>query len=306
MLDRLTGMSVFSKVVASGSFTAAARLSGMSQTMVTKHVAALEERLGARLLHRTTRRLTLTDAGRSFHEACLRILADVEEAEADAGAGNVRPHGVLRLNVPFSFGIRQISPLLPAFQEAYPELDIELGLNDRVVDLIEEGWDVAVRIGTLAESRLIARKLAPARNLLCASPDYIARHGTPRTLKDLSRHNCLGYTLSQRHGTDKWPFGTSGEMARVSGNLRVNNGDVLVIAAEAGQGIIYQPSFLVGDGVRAGRLTVIELDQPVVDVGGVYTVFPHDRRPPAKVRALVDFLTAHFSPSPPWDEGLPI
>ncbi|MGV6873007.1 LysR substrate-binding domain-containing protein [Pseudochelatococcus sp. B33] len=306
MLDRLTGMSVFTKVVASGSFTAAARLSGLSQTMVTKHVAALEARLGTRLLHRTTRRLTLTDAGRNFHEACLRILSEVEEAEIEAGAGNVDPHGVLRLNVPFSFGIRQIAPLLPAFQVAHPQLDIELGLNDRVVDLIEEGWDIAVRIGMLAESRLIARKLAPCRNLLCASPDYLARHGTPRSVGELGRHNCLGYTLSQRVGTDRWPFGPSGETARVSGNLRVNNGDVLVIAAEAGQGIIYQPTFLVGDAVRAGRLVVIALDHPVVEAGGVYTVFPHDRRPPAKVRALVEFLTARFSPSPPWDEGLPV
>lgn len=305
MLDRLTGMNVFTRVVASGSFTAAARLSGMSQTMVTKHIAALEAHLGTRLLHRTTRRLTLTDAGRSFHEACLRILPEIEEAEAEAAAGNVDPHGVLRLNVPFSFGIRQIAPLLPAFQAAHPQLDIELGLNDRVVDLIEEGWDVAVRIGTLAESRLVARKIAPCRNLLCASPDYLARHGTPRSMGDLGRHNCLGYTLSQRLGTDRWPFGLSGETVRVSGNLRVNNGDVLVVAAEAGQGIIYQPTFLVGDAIRAGRLTAIVVDEPTVEVGSVYTVFPHDRRPPAKVRALIDFLTGEFSPSPPWDRGLP-
>lgn len=306
MLDRLTGMSVFTRVVASGSFTAAARLSGLSQTMVTKHVAALEARLGTRLLHRTTRRLTLTDAGRAFHEACLRILAEVEEAELEAGAGNIEPRGVLRLNVPFSFGIRQIAPLLPAFQASHPDLSVDLGLNDRVVDLIEEGWDLAVRIGTLAETRLVARRLAPCRNLLCAAPDYLARHGVPRTMADLARHNCLGYTLSQRLGTDRWPFGLSGETARVSGNLRVNNGDVLVIAAEAGQGIIYQPTFLVGDAVRAGRLSVITLDTPVVEVGSVYTVFPHDRRPPAKVRALVDYLTARLSPAPPWDEGLPV
>ncbi|MFD2251331.1 LysR family transcriptional regulator [Pseudochelatococcus lubricantis] len=306
MLDRLTGMSVFAKVVASGSFTAAARLSGMSQTMVTKHVAALEARLGTKLLHRTTRRLTLTEAGRRFHDACLRILPEVDEAEAEAGAGNVEPRGVLRLNVPFSFGIRQIAPALPAFLSAHPQLDIELGLNDRVVDLVDEGWDVAVRIGTLAPSRLIARKLAPCHNLLCAAPAYLDHHGTPRSMADLARHNCLGYTLSQRLGADRWPFGDTGETVRVSGNLRVNNGDVLVIAAEAGQGIIYQPTFLVGDAIRAGRLKPIFLDRPLVDTGNVYAVFPHDRQPPAKVRALIDFLGERFSPSPPWDGELPV
>lgn len=306
MLDRLTSMSVFTKVVASGSFTAAARLCGLSQTMVTKHVAALEARLGAKLLHRTTRRLTLTEAGRRFHDACLRILPEVAEAEVEAGAGNVEPRGVLRLNVPYSFGIRQIAPVLPAFLAAHPQLDIELGLNDRVVDLVEEGWDMAVRIGVLAASRLIARKLAPCRNMLCASPAYLDRHGTPRSVADLGNHNCLGYTLSQRVGTDRWPFGPIGASVRVAGNLRVNNGDVLVIAAEAGQGIIYQPTFLVGDAIRAGRLAPILLELPTVETGNVHAVFPHDRRPPAKVRALIDFLGERFSPVPPWDRGLPV
>ncbi|MFT0891158.1 LysR family transcriptional regulator [Pseudochelatococcus sp. G4_1912] len=305
MLDRLTSMSVFTKVVASGSFTAAAQICGLSQTMVTKHIAALEQRLGTKLLHRTTRRLTLTDAGRRFHDACMRLLPEIEEAETDAGAGNIEPHGILRLNVPFSFGIRQIAPALSDFLAAHPQLEIELGLTDRVVDLVEEGWDMAVRIGTLAESRLIARKLAPCRNLLCASPAYLERHGMPKIMSDLSHHNCLGYTLSQRLGADRWPFGLSGETVRVSGNLRVNNGDVLVIAAEAGQGIIYQPTFLVGDSIRAGRLTAITLNHPVVEVGNVYAVFPHDRSPPAKVRALIDFLVTRFSPAP-WDRDLPI
>lgn len=306
MLDRLTSMSVFTKVVTAGSFSAAARICGLSQTMVSKHIAALEERLGVKLLHRTTRRLTLTDAGRRFYDSCLRILPEINEAETEAGAGNIEPHGILRLNVPFSFGIRQLAPAISAFLANHPKLEIELGLNDRVVDLVEEGWDMAIRIGILAESRMIARKLAPCRNLLCASPAYLERYGMPKSMNDLARHNCLGYTLSQKLGTDRWPFGYSGETVRVSGNLRVNNGDVLVIAAEEGQGIIYQPTFLVGDSIRSGRLQAITLESPVVELGSIYAVFPHDRSPPAKVRAMIDFLVARFSPSPSWDKDLPL
>lgn len=178
MLDRVTGMQVFARVAALGSFSAAARALGLSQTGVTKHVAALETRLGTRLLHRTTRRLTLTETGRGYLEACERILAEIAEAEAMAGAEGVEAHGTLRLNVPLSFGVREIAPALAAFAAVHPALTIELGLNDRRVDLIEEGWDLAVRIGTLADSGLIARRLAASTSW--SAPRRIISTGTAR------------------------------------------------------------------------------------------------------------------------------
>ncbi len=302
MLDRLTGMEVFSRVAALGSLSAAARALGLSPTMVTKHVAALEERLGVKLLHRTTRRLTLTEAGRRFLDSAERIIADVEEAEAAAAADRLEVHGTLRLNVPVSFGVREIAPLLPEFSAAYPSLVVELGLNDRVVDLIEEGWDMAVRIGRLAPSRMIARKLASCSTVVCASPAYLARRGTPRRIAELDQHDCLGYTLSQSVGRDIWAFGADGETrVRVSGSLHANNGDALVAAAIAGQGVIYQPRFLVSDALRAGQLVALTFDQPTADLPGVFALYPPDRRPPAKVRAFIDFLVTRFGAVPPWE-----
>src|SRR6266545_2164586 len=192
MLDRVTGMQVFARVAALGGLSAAARALGMSQTMATKHIAAIEERLGVKLLHRTTRRLTLTEAGRRYLDAAERILAEVEEAEAAASADRVEARGTLRVNAPVSFGMREIAPLLPDFARSYPSVTVEIGLNDRVVDLIEEGWDLAVRIGTLADSTMIAKRLAPCRTVLCAAPAYLAERGAPRTVADLKNHNCLG------------------------------------------------------------------------------------------------------------------
>ena len=302
MLDRVTGMQVFTRVAALGSLSAAARALGMSQTMATKHVAAVEERLGVKLLHRTTRRLTLTEAGRHYLDAAERILAELEDAEAAVSAERLEARGTLRVNVPVSFGIREIAPLLPEFTRSYPSVTVDLGLNDRVVDLIEEGWDMAVRIGRVAESTMIVRKLAPCRTALCAAPAYLAERGTPRRVSDLKDHNCLGYTLSRALGSDRWSFGIDGAVTMpVSGNLRVNNGDALVAAAIAGQGLIYQPTFLVNGEIRAGRLVSVTLDHPPIEVVGVFALYPADRRPPAKVRTFIDFLAQRFGSVPPWD-----
>jgi len=301
MLDRLTSLEVFAKVAAAGSFSAAGRAVGLSQTMVTKHIAALEARLGIRLFHRTTRRLSITEAGRNYLEASSRVLADLEAAENAVAADRFEPRGVLRLNAPASFGTRQIGPLLAEFAARHPQLSVELGLNDRLVDLAEEGWDLTVRIGNLSDSSLIARRVAPCRTAVCAAPGYLESHGTPRTVGELKHHNCLGYTLA-RVGHDLWLFGTRGEVSvRISGNLRANNGDVLLAAAIAGQGIIYQPTFIVADAVRAGALTPILLDHATVELGGIYAVYLPERHPAAKVRAFIDFLVAHFLPEPPWD-----
>jgi DNA-binding transcriptional LysR family regulator len=304
MLDRLTGLEVFVKVAASGSLSSAARAIGMSQTMVTKHIAALEARLGLKLFHRTTRRLSITEAGRNYLESSGRILAEIEAAEAAVAADRVEPRGLLRINAPVSFGTRQIAPLLPEFAARHPLVTIELGLNDRLVDLAEEGWDLAIRIGNLGNSSLIARRIAPCRIVVCAAPSYLGARGIPRTVSGLSDHNCLGYTLSQRP-VDQWAFGARADVGiQISGNLRANNGDALLAAAIAGQGVIHQPTFIVADDLRAGTLVALTLDHPTVDLGGIYAVFLPDRHPPAKVRAFIDFLATRFSPEPPWDRNL--
>jgi DNA-binding transcriptional LysR family regulator len=305
MLDRLTGMEVFAKVAATGSFSAAGRSLGLSQTMVTKHIAALEARLGVKLFHRTTRRLSINEAGRLYLDSAERILADVEAADSAVAADRFEPRGVLRLNAPVSFGSRQIAPMLSAFTRQYPQVTIELGLIDRYVNLAEEGWDLAIRIGSLSDSSLIARRIAPCRTVVCAAPSYLAAHGTPRTAAELSRHNCLGYTLSQRSNAGRWVFGARNEMeVQVAGNLRANNGDALRAAAITGQGIIYQPTFIVADDLRAGTLVRLTLDQPTEELGGIYAVYLPDRNPPAKVRAFIDFCAEHFAPEPPWDRGI--
>ncbi|MBM6596753.1 LysR family transcriptional regulator [Microvirga pudoricolor] len=304
MLDRVTGMQVFSRAAGLGSLSAAGRALHMSQTMVTKHIGALEERLGVKLLHRSTRRLTLTEAGRTYLQACERILAEIEEAEASAGLDRVEPRGRLRLNVPLTFGFREIAPALAEFSRLYPAVSVELGLNDRIVDLMEEGWDLAIRIAKLKDSSLVARRIAPCRTVVCASRDYLKERGIPRKLEDLERHNCLGYTLGTTIGADHWGFGRDGEtMVRVSGNLRANNGDALLSAAIAGQGLIYQPTFLVGDALRGGALIRVLARQPTYELG-IHAVLPSGRQAPAKVRAFMDFLHRRFTPVPAWDEGL--
>src|SRR5919112_2470731 len=219
MLDRFTSMLVFVRVAALGSFSAAARALNLSQTMVTKHVAALEDRPGVNLLHRSTRKLVLTEGGRSYLAACERILAEIEEAEPSASLDRIEPRGTLRLNVPLTFGFRQIVPALAAFSRLHPAISVDLGLSDRYVDLIEEGWDLAIRIGRLKDSSLVARRLAPCRTALCAAPGYLEARGSPRTLSDLKDHNCLGYTLPSAVGAERWSFGRDGEtIMEISGN----------------------------------------------------------------------------------------
>ncbi|HWK94152.1 MAG TPA: LysR family transcriptional regulator [Pseudolabrys sp.] len=304
MLDRFTSMSVFVRVAALGSLSAAARALGLSPTMVTKHIAALESRLGVKLFHRSTRRLSLTEAGRNYLESAERILADVETAESAVAAERIEPRGLLRINVPVSFGSRHIAPLLNEFLHGHPHVTIELGLNDRLVDLAEEGWDLAIRIGHLAESSLIARRLAPCTTALAASPRYLKSRGTPKTIADLKQHNCLSYTLWRTGGTGRWRFGRNGEIAvEVDGTIRANNGDALCAAAVAGEGIVYEPTFNLADDLRAGTLVKVTLDQPTVELDGIYAVYLPNRNPPAKLRVFIDFLAERFAHAP-WDRSL--
>lgn len=306
MLDRFESMRVLLKVVELGSFSAAARALHMSPSMVTKHVFAQEERLGTRLLHRTTRRVTLTEIGRTYRDMAERLVADMEEAEALTAADQRNVRGLLRVNGPVSFGARHIAPLMAEFHRAYPELVVELGLNDRLVDLVDEGWDMAIRVGRLASSALNARKLAPCRMLLCGSPDYLAERGTPERVEDLRDHACLGYTLSRSVGVDTWSFGHEGEIVvPISGPLRTSNGDALLAAAVAGQGLTYQPTFILADAVRSGLLIALELDHQPVDMGAVYALYSSGGRLPAKARVFIDYLAQCFAGTPPWERHLP-
>lgn len=301
MLDRLTGITVFIKAATTGSISRAARQMELSAAMATKHLDALEARIGVKLLHRTTRKLTLTDAGRRYLEACSRILPELEEAEAAVGAERKDASGVLRLSAPLSFGVRYIAPLMAPFAAEHPNVTVELGLNDRRIDLIEEGWDMTVRIGTLDESRLVARKIADAAVVLCAAPAYWRKHGKPTQAAELSLHNCLRYSLSAHATRNVWAFGRQREiLIPVSGNLRANNGDALVKAAIEGQGVICEPEFIVADAVRAGQLEVAVLEEPFGQLGGIHIVYPPQRHLPKRSRAMIDFLAARFGPVPPW------
>ncbi len=291
MLDRFTSMPVFAEAATQGSLSAAGRALHMSPAMATKHVDSLEARLGIKLLHRTTRQLTLTDVGNRYLESCQRILQEVDEAEAEVLAQRVDVVGRLRMNVPLSFGVRFIAPLLPEFHRRYPQVEVELGLSDARQDLLKEGWDLAIRIGHLTDSGLKARRLGDCELLVCASPDYLERHGRPQLVSELSEHACLSYTLSPMQGQGVWCFGRKGDIrVPVKNSLKANNGDALLAAAIGGQGIIYQPDFIVGEALARGALVALPLDKPAVDVGGLHVLSPPDRRPPAKVRAMIAFL----------------
>jgi len=295
-------MRVFTRAASAGSLSAAARHFGISPAMATKHVDALESRLGVKLFHRSTRRLALTAAGSNYLEACLRILPEIDEAEASIASQRIDAAGLLRMNVPLSFGTRFIAPLMPAFSQRHPAVKVELGLTDSQVDLIEGSWDMAVRIGRLSDSPLQARRLADCPMRVCASPGYLALHGAPRRVSELSRHNCLGYSLSSLQGGREWAFGPAGEFrVPIQGNLIANNGAALVAAAVGDQGLIYQPQFIVAAALSRGELVMLELDQPPLGLGGIHVVYPPDRRPPAKVRAMIDYLVEAFSGELPWD-----
>ncbi len=299
-MDRVTSMRVFARAAEAGSLSAAARHIGMSPAMATKHVNALEARLGVKLFHRSTRRLALTEAGASYLEACHRILADIDEAEAAAASQRVIASGLLRMNVPLSFGSRYVAPLLPEFSARYPQVTVELGLSDVTLDLVAGGWDLAIRIGRLADSAMQARRLGDSAMMVCASPHYLDQRGVPRRVAELAQHNCLSYTLSGMQSSKKWLFGKDGDVqVSVNGNLLANNGDALLAAAVQGQGIIYQPHFIVGTALARGELVELKLDTPSVELGGIHVLYPPDRRPPAKVRVMIDYLASVFSSNPP-------
>lgn len=300
-MDKLAAMNAFAKVVTLGSYAEAGRALGLTRSAVSKAVMELEQLLGARLLDRTTRRLSTTEAGRAYFESCVDLLARIEETELQVSRLHDEPRGVLKVNAPVSFGTLWLGPLMAAFMAAYPDLRIELTLNDRFIDPIEEGVDVTIRIGILPDSSLIARRLAPAKRVLVASPAYIKHFGTPKQLDDLARHRCLNYghtTTLQR-----WQLTQAGSPVTVAINavLCSNNGDVLKAAALNGQGIALLPTFLVGPEIKARRLRTVLPDFPPTELG-IYALYAPNRYLATKTRVLIDFLASHFGDRPTWDE----
>jgi len=300
-MDRLRAFEVFVAVVAQGSFTQAAEVLDTSPANVTRYIKDLESHLGSRLLNRNSRTLSVTEAGRALYERAKIILEEVGEVEALASSTTLLPRGRLRLNAPLSFGVRQLAPLWPKFMEKYPEVELDVDLIDRVIDIVEEGYDMTIRVSRGGSVSNVARRLASSRDIVCASPAYLRRHGQPRVPADLRDHVCIGYSYAP-HAED-WHF-TDDEgkphIVKVSLGMQSNNCDTVRAAALAGHGIVWQPTFMVGEDVRQGRLVPLlqGFHLPRIDV---LAVFPSGRHLSAKVRVMVDFLVEEFSGVPPWD-----
>lgn len=302
-MDRFLAMQVFTRVVEYGSFAKAAERLGISTSACSRHVADLEAHVDSRLLNRTTRRLSLTESGQAFYERCVQVLADLAEAEQAAAATAARPRGTLKLTCSISFGVRHIAPLLAQFAARHPEMRFDVQLSDRFVDLVEEGFDLAIRIGESPSQNLIARKLGETCLVPCAAPSYLRDHGAPETPADLARHACLTYEYLPQRNT--WRFRDRAgkeHVVRVAGPVHANNGEMLAAAAVEGVGIALEPDFIVGSDLAAGRLVRILADYAPTPTG-LYAVYPSRRHLSAKVRAFVDFLAERFTAPAGWAVG---
>lgn len=303
-MDRLRAFEVFATVVAKASFTKAADALETSPANVTRYVNELEAHLATRLLNRSSRKLSLTESGAALYERCKSILDDVSEAEAIASSAALQPRGTLRINAGVTFGIRHLAHLWPGFMTRYPEIELDIDLIDRVVDMVEEGYDLAIRVtATPSPPNLVARKLATSRNVLCAAPSYLAQHRAPQTPADLAQHRCLGFSYAATG--DDWHFtDPAGKPVRIKVNcaFHTNSGDTLREVALAGQGIIRPAAFLVGEDLRAGRLVQLLPDYPLADTD-LLAVYPSRRHLSAKVRVMIDYLAEAFKATPPWDRS---
>jgi len=302
-MDRLRAFEVFVAVVAQQGFARAAETLGTSPANVTRYIAELEAHLGTRLLNRHSRKLSLTESGEALFERAKAVLDDVAEAEAVTASSTLQPRGRLRVNVPLSFGILHLAPLWPKFAKACPEVELEVALIDRVVDIVEEGYDLGVRISRAGSSAHAARKLAASRNIVCAAPSYLRRRGRPKHPADLAAHDCIGYTYAA--SADEWKFvddrgAEHGVRARCI--MHTNNGDTARAAALAGMGVIWQPTFLIGGDLRDGKLVPVLPGYRMHDID-VLAVYPSRRHLSAKVRAMIDFLAAEFRGVAPWDRA---
>ncbi|HYX45985.1 MAG TPA: LysR family transcriptional regulator [Sphingomicrobium sp.] len=303
MADTLQEMSVFARVVASGSLSAAARDLGLSPALVSRRLARLEARLGVRLVHRTTRSLHLTVEGARYYDACARVLAEIEDANAEVSRGRAEAQGALKVALPASFGHQHVAPLIPQFAERYPKVELALSLSDRRVSVVDEGFDVAITIAHLEDSSLAARRLAPNRRVVCASPAYLRKHGTPRAPEDLARHNCLTTSDFTMTWDYKDPQGRPGAV-RVRGRYACDNWEVLREWALSGLGIALKSTWDVYRHLQEGTLVPLFAGYSFHSDVAIYAVYPHRRLLPAKTRVFIDFLADSFGPEPYWDRML--
>lgn len=299
-MDKLQGMQLFTRVVEAGSFTAGAEQMGISRALASKLIQNLEDSLGVRLLNRTTRRISLTDPGKNYYQRVSELLAQLAEAEAEAAELQIEPRGRMRVSAPISFSVLHLAPALSEFQRRYPRLELELDLNDRVVDLVDEGFDLAIRIGRLADSSLVARRIAPACLVLLASPAYLERAGTPTRPEELSNHEFLIYTLASRRDELVFERGEEKAAVRIRGNLLVNNGDYIAAATIEGNGISLLPTFIAAPHLKAGTLVPILREWSVPPIA-IHAVYAQTRALPAKTRVLIDYLVERFGPEPYWE-----
>ncbi|AJC22149.1 LysR family transcriptional regulator [Pandoraea pulmonicola] len=304
-MDRFKQLETFVAVAAKGSLSAAAAMEGVAPAVIGRRIDALEARLGVKLLMRTTRRVTLTFEGSAFLEDCQRILNEMHNAEAAVSAGGVKASGHLRLSAPAGFGRRHVAPLLPMFIGSHPDVTVTLDLSDRLVDLVNEGFDCAIRLGELPDSSLVSLRLGENRRVCVASPHYLAQYGRPESLDALARHNCLafGSTANQQRG---WTFSHAGKVVtiRVNGNMECTDGAVLHDWCLEGYGLAWRSWWEVGDDIRAGRLVTV-LDDFAAPPIGIHAVFPQRRHLPLRVRLFIDHLKHHYSRSTYWRDDLP-
>lgn len=303
-MDRLSELEAFAAVAETGGFTAAAQALGRTTSAVSKQVQALESRLGVRLLHRTTRSVALTEIGVAFRDRVRGVLHDLEEAETAVGELHAEPRGVLRVSAPSDFGRLHLADQLARFARRHGDLRIEVDLADRFVDVVEEGFDVVVRIANLADSSLVARRMGPCRRVLCAAPAYLDAHGRPDEPAELARHSVVAYTYEQTRG---WRFrsgdGSGESTVSVEPRHRANNGEMIRAMLRSGLGVALLPTFLAGDDLRAGRLETLLTDRLDADTV-IWAVTPHRKLLAAKVRLLLDELVTGCGEHPPWDAGL--
>jgi DNA-binding transcriptional LysR family regulator len=293
-MDKYQEMRVFAAVIDAGSFVSAADALGISKAAVSRYVSELEQRLGARLIHRTTRKLSLTQEGEVFLARCRDILASIEESEAEISTRSVTASGRLKISVPVSFGIKHLAGLWAEFLEHHPHVSLDVQLADRVIDLLDEGFDLAVRIAHLPDSSLVSRKLASTGLVLCASPKYLRRRGKPKHPSELAEHDVLGYSLLAMG--EQWQFtGPEGRVTvKVQPRLWTNNGDTCVAAALRGTGIQLQPTFLIAGELASGRLVEVLPKYRSIELG-IYAMYPTRKFVLPKVRAMVEFLAAKFA-----------
>lgn len=302
-MNRALEMQVFAAVVDAGRFVGAGDALNMSKAAVSRHVDALEKRLGVRLMQRTTRRLSLTEEGTVFYQHCKEVLAAMDAAEAEATSRVTKPSGLIRINTPVSFGVRYLTPVWAKLLERHPNVDIELTLTDRVVDLIDEGIDVCVRIGELSDSSLVSRRFASTKVIAAASPDYLRQHGAPQTPDDLHQHQIISYRNWSGPGRDEWSFrpkeGGKWQTLKLKSRMFSNSGDPCRQLALDHAGIIFQPDFLIGDDLKEGTLVPVLPDFEYEHSElGIYAVYPSRKQLPQKVRALVNLLVETFEQVP--------